>query len=348
MNLNSLKEKCLTSIKYPDLNINPIITENDLSQIIQKRIYWIVQNDPQADSHWELLGKVTTEIMSLLLENWHVNKDMTNQLYDGICSNCSNYSNFLQYGICNICRDFAQNGMDVEPYFLSENEKNKQLSNIKNDFFPVYNIKQEADISLEFLRSLIDELAYIPKSTELDYSNNPGRGNLRDQGLWLFVMHCNIKLFRELSRTYSGKWYKQKYSSWLNTLVQANVLPNAQRKTPYGTMCLANDGHVCNSIGEKIIDDWLHRNNIGHMKEPLYPEHSEFNPEMRLRADWKVGQYYVEFCGLKGLPFYDEKMKTKRQLSTILGIRFVEIFQENLSSLDQLLNFLLSSQTKNN
>ncbi len=343
MNLNFLIEKCLTSINYPNLNINPIITENDLWQIVRKKIYWAVQQDPQADSRWELLDNVTSEIMSLLLEKWQVNKSATNQLYDGICLNCNNYSNYLQIGFCNICRDFAQNGMDVEPYFLSDNEKNKQLSNIKNNFFSVYNVGQNSTSTLEYLRSLIDELAYIPKSTELDYSNNPGRGNLRDEGLWRFAMHSNINLFRELSRTYSGKWYKHNYSNWLNVLVQANVLPNAQRKTPYGTMCLAIDGHVCNSIGEKIIDDWFHHNNIIHIKEPLYPINLEFNPKNKLRADWKIEQHYIEFCGLKGLPFYDEKMKTKRQLSTKLGIQLVEIFQENLSSLDQCLKFLLNS-----
>jgi hypothetical protein len=74
-----------------------------------------------------------------------------------------------------------------------------------------------------------------------------------------------------------------------------------------GTQCLARDGHLCFSLGEKTVDDLLSELGLSHEKEPRYPQST-------LRADFLVGDTYVEFLGLKGDLGYDEKTTTKKQL----------------------------------
>jgi hypothetical protein len=50
--------------------------------------------------------------------------------------------------------------------------------------------------------------------------------------------------------------------SWLQALIDAGVLSNGARKTARGTQCVAEDGHICLSLAEKTIDDYLHSNGI--------------------------------------------------------------------------------------
>jgi hypothetical protein len=133
--------------------------------------------------------------------------------------------------------------------------------------------------------------------------------------------------------------YKKEYGSWLNALIQAKVVDSV-RKTPRGTMCLANDGHVCRSISEKIIDDWFSKNNIQHEKEVWYPKVDGIKKSFR--ADWKVGEYYIEFFGLIGQEDYDNKTKDKIAYCKERGIKLILIYQKDVQNLDEKLQFLRS------
>lgn len=46
-------------------------------------------------------------------------------------------------------------------------------------------------------------------------------------------------------------------------------------------ICIARDGHICNSVSELIIDNWLHKHNITHQKEAPYPKG-------KFVADWAI------------------------------------------------------------
>jgi hypothetical protein len=96
------------------------------------------------------------------------------------------------------------------------------------------------------------------------------------------------------------------------------------------------DGHVCLSLAEKIIDDWLYQHGIAHEREPHYPQHESFNPRGLLRADWRIGPIMVEYFGLVGDPHYDAKMTRKIALAQETGIKLISIFQHNLVQLDTL------------
>ncbi len=92
-----------------------------------------------------------------------------------------------------------------------------------------------------------------------------------------------------------------------------------------GTRVLANDGHMCTSLGEKTIDDWLHGLGVEHSREPVYPGSQK-------RADFRIGDMFIEYFGLAGVPAYDRKSELKRNLARDAGILLVEITPSDLSN----------------
>lgn len=85
------------------------------------------------------------------------------------------------------------------------------------------------------------------------------------------------------------------------------------------------DGHMVRSKKEKIIDDWMHENDIPHEYEP--------GGVAGMRPDWKVGDLYVEYWGLAGKPEYDEKIERKRATCMKENIPMLELFPKDLESL---------------
>ncbi|OIO98184.1 MAG: hypothetical protein COY42_21815 [Armatimonadetes bacterium CG_4_10_14_0_8_um_filter_66_14] len=134
-----------------------------------------------------------------------------------------------------------------------------------------------------------------------------------------------------------GKWVPDRFDSWLHLLIAAGVLECDVRRGAYGTQCLADDGHACGSLAEKAIDDWLSSNGVRHEKEPHYPPHSELNPHGKLRADWLVGEIFVEYFGLPSRPDYARKMQRKTQLAGTLGIHLLPLVVDDLAQIDQVL-----------
>lgn len=62
---------------------------------------------------------------------------------------------------------------------------------------------------------------------------------------------------------------------------------------------IANDGHQCDSLAEKIIDDWLWARKIPHERNVRYGN-------TRYTADFKINNIFIEFFGLAGqLKSYD-------------------------------------------
>jgi hypothetical protein len=119
------------------------------------------------------------------------------------------------------------------------------------------------------------------------------------------------------------------FGSWFEALVAAGVLDGAAQRMMRGTRCLANDGHVCLSIGEKTIDDLMYAAGIGHIKEPPYPEG-------RMRADFKVGDALVEYFGLAGDADYDAKIELKRALAAKHGFPLIEVYPADLADVGAL------------
>lgn len=169
------------------------------------------------------------------------------------------------------------------------------------------------------LKSLVDILGFIPERNfheSLSYLRGLDKQKFED----------TLKVLNEMPSYNFG--YKEIFGSWLQALDAAGVLEGGVRKTSRGYICLAKDGHECRSIGEKIIDDYLFIHNISHEQEPHYPG------ERRYRADWKVGEYFIEFWGLKGEEDYDKKIEDKKVIAQQYQIPLIEITFEDLHHLD--------------
>jgi len=118
---------------------------------------------------------------------------------------------------------------------------------------------------------------------------------------------------------------KSLFGSWLHALIEAGILQDGTRETSRGTQSIAKDGHVCLSLGEKTIDDFLFRLGIPHEKEPSYPEGN-------YRADFKIDDVLIEYFGLVGNENYDEKIELKKDIVKKNKITFVCIYPEDLLS----------------
>jgi hypothetical protein len=148
-----------------------------------------------------------------------------------------------------------------------------------------------------------------------------------------------VKLLKLFQRKPTIKRVKVVFGSWLNALIQADILEDGTRKTSRGIQTIAKDGHVCLSLGEKTIDEWLYAHGICHEKEPRYPEGN-------FRADFKVGDIFIEYFGLVGDLGYDAKTKEKIHICEKHGLILVAIYPQDLISQERLkrkLSLFLSS-----
>lgn len=181
---------------------------------------------------------------------------------------------------------------------------------------------------IEYLRDLAELLERVPPQ-----GFGEGVGDLRD-----LDTKDRVKLLRLLRAKPATQRVKAVFGSWLNALIQAGVLEDGTRRTSRGIQTIARDGHVCLSLGEKTIDDWLYSRGLQHEKEPRYPEGN-------FRGDWRVGGTLVEYFGLAGNPEYDDKTREKTRICKTHGVMLVAIFPKDLASqrrLDQKLSVLLS------
>jgi hypothetical protein len=134
---------------------------------------------------------------------------------------------------------------------------------------------------------------------------------------------------------------KAKYESWFKGLSETGALPDGVLATARGIRCLAKDGHVCHSLDEQQIDNWLTDHDLEHEREPMYPSHPELNPRGRKRGDWKVYDIFIEYFGLVGDRDYERKMDEKITLAEISKIALIDLYPSDLECLDQRLQSLL-------
>ena len=146
-----------------------------------------------------------------------------------------------------------------------------------------------------------------------------------------------LALLRVLKNKPSTFRVKKLFRSWLKALIEAELLEDGTRKTSRGIQCLARDGHVCFSLGEKTIDDYLYSSGIPHEKEPPYPEGN-------FRADFSVNGIFIEYFGLKGNPEYDSKISLKKKICKRHNIKMIAIYPTDLITGNKLKNKLKLKQ----
>lgn len=172
---------------------------------------------------------------------------------------------------------------------------------------------------IKYLRDLTSTLSRIPPA---DFGRAVG-------DLHGLSIDERIAVFRILMGKPTLGRVKNIFGSWLNALIKAGVLADDVRRTARGIQCIANDGHVCLSLGEKTIDDILFSLGIEHDKEPRYPG-------CNYRADFKIGNTFVEYFGLAGDADYDARSKAKASICAAHDIKLIAIYPKDLSSVRQL------------
>jgi len=114
--------------------------------------------------------------------------------------------------------------------------------------------------------------------------------------------HSRIPLKRECIHYHA---VRIRFKGWNNAILVAGFDPNP---VMFAKKYLANDGHKCDSLSERIIDDWLSRRNINHQRSVPYPNNEQFT------ADFVVDKYWIEFFGLSGeLKRYDYLKRKKER-----------------------------------
>ncbi len=134
---------------------------------------------------------------------------------------------------------------------------------------------------------------------------------------------------------------KKKFGSWFQGMAESGALPDGVLVTARGIRCLAQDGHLCHSLDEQYIDNWLSNKGLEHDREPLYPKHSTLNPTGRRRADWLVEETFIEYFGLIGDKNYEKKMDEKITLAQLLDIDLIALYPEDIRNLEKKLGHLL-------
>lgn len=117
---------------------------------------------------------------------------------------------------------------------------------------------------------------------------------------------------------------------WLAVLRVAGIVGDAWRSAR-GTYCFASDGHLCRSLAERTVDDFLAVRGIAHVPEPTYPG-------TRLRADWGLPDgTFVEYAGMLSDAEYRARIAEKRQLAATAGVPLIVLIPEDLVDLARVL-----------
>jgi len=174
------------------------------------------------------------------------------------------------------------------------------------------------------LKELINKTGIIPTKEMFENPKLIYRYNKTDDVL---IMLINIPPIAQ---------YINEFGSWFKALIAAGTIENERIKNARGYLCIARDGHECYSLSEKLIDDWLTKNKIEHEKETKYPFDNELNP-YGMRTDWLIDKTYVEFAGLLGDPYYDERIEKKKTLAEKYKFELIIIDMKDLGRLEEKL-----------
>ncbi|MEU3455348.1 hypothetical protein ABZ671_17385 [Micromonospora sp. NPDC006766] len=177
----------------------------------------------------------------------------------------------------------------------------------------------------------------LRRLARIEFSGPPSSGqlsriSLTDPNLADEAMLCRFLIPRTQSPAARPG---RKPHTWTDWLKEAGLLVGATRPAR-GVVTVATDGHLCRSMFERHIDDFLHHNGIDHEVEPHYPRHHLLNTT-GLRADWLLTDgTYVEALGMMEQDTYADKVQRKIELANLTGIRLVTVLPNDLNRLPEV------------
>lgn len=124
-----------------------------------------------------------------------------------------------------------------------------------------------------------------------------------------------------------------RFGSWNKAILAAGLNPNPVK---FANKYLARDGHLCDSMAEKIIDDWFSEKGVKHKRNIKYPG----NP--KLTVDFVTKHHWIEFFGLFGeIKDYDALVREKQKLARKYKLPLVELYPKDLFPVSRLPEKLL-------
>jgi TM2 domain-containing membrane protein YozV len=107
-----------------------------------------------------------------------------------------------------------------------------------------------------------------------------------------------------------------------------------------GKKSISRCGHLCLSLGEREICEFLFSNDIHHTREPDYTSLTGLQDLTEfgfMRGDFLVGNTVIEFAGLRGNPEYDLKMEKKKALCDKYNIDLIVVNPDEIKDLSKSL-----------
>ena len=140
---------------------------------------------------------------------------------------------------------------------------------------------------IDYIQSVVKQMGHIPGSKHVSSS----------------LMHAAVKFF----------------GSWNKTMLSLGFQPNIQRTHRIHVRC--SDGHIADSLSERVLDDWLYRQGIKHERSKQYP-YNNHNCDFYL-PDYDI---WLEYFGMWGNnPVYDQTVGFKYFIASELNLNLVGV-----------------------
>ena len=131
------------------------------------------------------------------------------------------------------------------------------------------------------------------------------------------------------------------FNSWNKALIAAGLEPHRSHdhRMYKRLKAKAQDGHLCDSTSEAIIDNWLYKNKVRHSRNVPYPNTGHL-------SDWatKNDKIFIEYFGLaKDSPRYDRSIREKITMCRKNKIKLIGVYPKDLyptNKLDKILSKL--------
>ena len=115
------------------------------------------------------------------------------------------------------------------------------------------------------------------------------------------------------------------FGTWNKAMEICGLKPNHSKYQKLRLRC--TDGHMADSLSEKIIDEWFLKNGIKHDKNKKYP----FG---KMNCDFYLEDYniWVEYFGLAGgdIEEYDETIITKHKIAKDFSLNLISLYPVDL------------------
>jgi len=147
----------------------------------------------------------------------------------------------------------------------------------------------------------------------------------------------SLYVFENRSSLEIGERYNVSHRYIISLLRRYQIKVKENIFTRKNHIVKCKDGHAVRSSQERLIDDWLFENGILHYYEKQIPN-------TKKSADFYIPNIdlYIEFLGLNGKDFYDERNKNKEDIYKKLSLNYIFIYPSKKSKeIENQLLFLI-------